>query len=407
MKPRSTGPRRRVAANRRLAFILVAYAFAVTMLGTTLPTPLYPIYSETMGLSQLVVTVIFAAYAVGVIAALILVGGWSDQVGRRRMLAAGVALSAASAVVFLVGGGLPSLAALLAGRVLSGLSAGIFTGTATVAVVELAPERQKGRATLVAAAANIGGLGLGPVLAGALAQYTALPLLTPFIVHLGLLAVAAVGLLAAPETAEVARRPRLRPQRLRVPAEVRAVFVPAAIAGFAGFMVLGLFTAVAPAFLTQILGLSNYALVGLAVFSLFAASTAGQLALERVPQRRALPAGCLMLIAGVSLVGAGVGTASLTLFLIGAVAGGAGQGLSFRAGLAAVTAHSPSDRRGEVTSSLFIVLYVAISIPVIGVGAAAQVFGLVAAGVAFAAIVAALAAIALAVLLGRPDPESR
>lgn len=193
MKPRSTGPRRRVAANRRLAFILVAYAFAVTMLGTTLPTPLYPIYSETMGLSQLVVTVIFAAYAVGVIAALILVGGWSDQVGRRRMLAAGVALSAASAVVFLVGGGLPSLAALLAGRVLSGLSAGIFTGTATVAVVELAPERQKGRATLVAAAANIGGLGLGPVLAGALAQYTALPLLTPFIVHLGLLAVAAVG----------------------------------------------------------------------------------------------------------------------------------------------------------------------------------------------------------------------
>ena len=84
-----------------------------------------------------------------------------------------------------------------------------------------------------------------------------------------------VGVVLAPETVEVAHPARLRPQRLQV---------PAAIAGFAGFMVLGLFTAVAPAFLAQVLGLSNHVLTGLVVFALFAASTAGQLALERVPQ---------------------------------------------------------------------------------------------------------------------------
>jgi MFS family permease len=104
MTQRSTGPRRRAVAGRRLAFTLVAYAFAVTMLGTTLPTPLYPIYQARMGFSELIVTVIFAVYAAGVIAALVLVGSWSDRVGRRPMLLAGLALSAASAVAFLIGG---------------------------------------------------------------------------------------------------------------------------------------------------------------------------------------------------------------------------------------------------------------------------------------------------------------
>ena len=402
----SGGPRRWVVG-RWFAFVLVAYAFAVVMLGTTLPTPLYPIYREAMGFSEFVVTLIFAAYAVGVISALLLFGKWSDQVGRRRMLLAGIAFSAASAVTFLVGGASSSLAALMVGRVLSGLSAGIFTGTATVAVVELAPEDRRGHATLVATAANIGGLGLGPVVAGVIAQYVGLPVLLPFAVDLGLLAVATAGVLVSPETVDVSSHPRLRPQSPRVPAEVRPVFVPAAIAGFAGFMVLGLFTAVAPAFLAGVMGLPNHALTGLVVFAVFAASITGQFALERVSQRRALPAGCLMLILGVGLVGVGVGTASLIPFLLGAVVGGLGQGLSFRAGLGAVNANSPPERRGEVASTFFVVLYVAISLPVIGVGAVAQGPGLVPAGVAFAAIVATLAAIALAILLRRTKPEPR
>ena len=391
---------------RQLSFLLAAYAFAATMLGTTLPTPLYPIYQAQMGFSQLLVTVIFAAYAAGVICALILFGSLSDQLGRKRLLLAGMAFSAASAAAFLAGGGLSSLAALLTGRVLSGLSAGIFTGTATVAVVELAPNEYKNRATLAATAANIGGLGLGPVLAGALAQYLPLPLLVPFAAHLGLMAAAAACVLAAPETVEVKRPARLRPQRLRVPEEVRSAFVPAAISGFAGFMVLGLFTAVAPAFLGEVLGVENEALIGLVVFSLFGASTAGQMALQRVPRRLAQKAGCAALAAGAGLVGAGVGAGSLSLFVGGAVVAGLGQGASFRAGLSEVTASSPGERRGEVTSSLFVVLYVAISIPVICVGAGAQSFGLVPTGIVFASLVALLSATSLLILLSRTRKAS-
>ena len=219
---------------------------------------------------------------------------------------------------------------------------------------------------------------------------------------MALLAAAAAAVWRAPETVAIAPRPwQLRPQRLQVPTAVRGVFVPAAIAGFAGFAVLGLFTAVAPAFLAQLLGLSNHALAGLVVSVIFAASTSGQLSLERVPQRWALPAGCLILAAGAALVGAGIGQAALGLLVAGAAVAGFGQGLGFRAGMTAVTAASPTERRAEVASTFFVVLYVAISVPVIGVGLAAQAIGLRLAGIGFAIVVAVLALAALLSLLRR------
>ncbi len=377
---------------RRFAFPLVGYAFAVTMLGTTLPTPLYPLYQRDIGFSGLMVTVIYAVYAVGVIGALLGFGQLSDQIGRRRALLPGLLLSALSAMVFLIGGGLP---ALFAGRILSGLSAGIFTGTATAALVDFAPDGRRGRATLVATLVNMGGLGLGPLLAGLLAEYAVAPLRLPFIVDLALLVPAVLAVLVMPEPVDVRGGVRLRLQRLRVPPEVRPIFIPAAFVGFAGFAVLGLFTAVAPAFLGEILHLPNHALTGVVVFAVFAASAVGQLALGVFPGRSALLAGSLGLIAGIGTVAAGLGLESLAVLVVGGMVAGLGQGLSFRAGLTAITGGTPSDRRAEVTSSFFVVVYVALSVPVIGVGLAAQGIGLQSAGIAFAAVVAALAAVTL------------
>lgn len=386
-------------SNRTLLMcVAVAAAFAINMMGTTLPTPLYPIWQERLGFSQLTITVIFAAYAVGVIAALVIGGSWSDQLGRRPMLFAGLGFSAASACIFLIG---DDLGLLLLGRVLSGVSAGIFTGTATAAVVELAPPAWAAAATLVATAANMGGLGLGPLVAGALAEYLPWPAHLCFVLDLVLIALAAFAVWCAPERVQRPARPRLRLQPLRVPASVRPVFVPAAIAGFAGFAVLGLFTAVAPAFMGEVLGHHNRALTGAVVFLLFVASTVGQAGQSRLPESRRLPLGCGLLMAGIALVAAAILAASLALMIAGALIAGVGQGVAFRAGLGAVTAASPAERRGEVASTFFVVAYVAISIPVVGVGLAADVFGLPAAGVTFSIGVALLALAALVSLSRR------
>ncbi|ARS52762.1 MFS transporter [Kushneria konosiri] len=387
----------------RISFLLVTFAFLMAMLGTTLPTPLYPIYQQRMDYSQIIITVIFAAYAVGVIAALIGFGSWSDQLGRRRLLMAGLVLAIMSNLVFLSS---PELVPLLIGRLLSGLSAGIFTGTATVAVIEQAPpEWQKG-ATLTATATNVMGLGLGPLVAGLLAQYVAWPLHLPYALHIVLCILAMIGVWWAPETVERPSRVKLHIQRLGVPDEVRGVFIPAGIAGFAGTAVLGLFTAAAPSFVQKILEIDNLAMIGVVVITLFIASALGQACMRFIPERLRLISGCLILALGVLVVGSAIGLASLWLMLAGATVSGAGQGITLRAGLGEVVGASPKDQKSEVTSTYFVVIYVAISLPVVGLGVTAALTGLVAAGIAFSVIVAALALTAMGLLIRRQRRES-
>ncbi len=380
---------------RRPGFAGTAYAFAVVLLGTTLPTPLYTIYQDEFGFSELTVTAIFATYATGVITALLLFGRLSDQIGRRRVLLPGVALSAAAAVVFLLADG---VGWLFAGRVLSGLAAGLFTGTATATLLDLAPPERRGQATLVATLVNMGGLACGPLLAGLLAEFAGAPLRTVFWVDLALLVPAAALLWAIPEAVRGTGAVNLRPQALRVPADVRPTFLRAALAAFAGFAVLGFFSAVAPGFMREVLDLDNHATVGLGVFVVFASSMAGQLAYRDAPPAMTLPAGCGLLIAGMGLVALGLAAESLALLLAGGVAAGLGQGLSFRAGLASINEATPADRRGEVVSSFFVVAYVAISVPVVGVGIVAELTSIKDAGLILAAAVAALALAALVLL---------
>lgn len=376
---------------------LIGIAFVVAMSGTTLPTPLYPQYAREFGFAELVTTVVFATYAVGVTAGLLLFGHWSDELGRRPLLLIGLGFSALSAVAFLLPG---SLGWLFVGRLLSGLSAGIVTGTATATIIDLAPERGAARAGLTAAAVNMGGLGLGPVLAGVLTEYAPLPLRLCFIVDLVLIAVATGCVVAVREPVAPAASPRLRPRRLQAPADIRPAFVRAAIAGFAGFAVLGLFTAVSPAFLGQVLHETDAAVVGLVVLCIFGASIVGQTRSDRLGVDRALPIGCGVLMVGMVLVGLSLAVESLPLLVGSALVAGFGQGLSFRAGLGSVVSATPPAQRGAVTSTFFVMLYVGIAIPVIGEGALASQAGLVTAGVVFSAVVAALAATAL-VLVAR------
>lgn len=385
--PSNTGP-----AKTGPSFIAAVYAFAVVMLGTTLPTPLYAIYADELGFGVTTTTVIFGVYALGVITALICFGRWSDVVGRRRLLIGGALLSAASAVVFLSA---DSVWQLLAGRVLSGLSAGIYAGAATTAIIELAPPAWRHRAPAIATAANIGGLGLGPLIAGLLAQYAPAPLHTPFALDLVLLAVVFVGVWRLTETVEVRPGARLSIQRLSVPSNMRGAFVRASIAAFAGFAVMGTFTGVVPSFVAEILDIHDHAVTGFLVFVLFASSALTQILVQRMPTEPALITGCAILIAGTCLSMLGLVAGSFAALLAGAVVCGVGQGMSFSKGLAAVVAASPPTRRAEVTSTYFVVAYVAISLPIIGQGVAASHWGLREAGIAFDVGVAVLAAIAL------------
>ncbi|MBY0291129.1 MAG: MFS transporter [Mycobacteriaceae bacterium] len=372
------------------------------MVGTTLPTPMYSLYAEQMNFSVLTTTVVYATYAGGVLFALLVFGRWSDVIGRRPVLLAGVVFALASAAVFLCA---DDVSMLLIGRVLSGLSAGVFTGTATAAVIEAAPPNWHTRAAAVATIANVGGLGAGPVLAGVLVQYAPHPLQLSFILHIALALLAGIAVLVVPETSQ--RVGSIGFQRLSVPAEVRSVFVIAGLAAFAGFSVTGLFMAVAPSFVADVVGIDNDALAGLVAASIFAASAVAQIGARGIAPHRAVAIGCVVLVAAMAIVVVALYLSSLAGLVAAGLVAGVGHGMTFSRGLAAVIERTPAARRAEVSSTYFVVAYVAISLPVVGEGLAAEAWGLRTAGVSFAVAVAILAGVCLAAILAQEARDSR
>jgi MFS family permease len=392
-RPRTSQPgqppagRRGPAVPRRIAFWLLALVLTGTMLGTTLPTPLYVIYQSRWHFSAAMVTVTFAVYAAAVIATLLLAGRSSDQAGRRPVLAAALGASALSTVVFILA---PDLAALIAARIVSGLSAGLMTGTATAALTELVPASARGRASLMATAANMAGLGLGPLVAGLFAQYAPDPTTLVFEAYLAVLAVAGLIVLLVPETVPHRTRPALRFAGLGIPERGRGEFIAASVAAFAAFALLGLFSSLVPGFIGGELHQGSHAVQGAVVFLLFAAGAVTQLAVSRFSSRRVVLAGLILFLAALALIVAALAEAAMALFLAGTVAGGVAVGAIFLGSLATANRLAPAERRGQSISAFFVACYAGLIIPVVGVGMLAGFTGTFPATAIFSVLLAAL-----------------
>ena len=370
-----------------MAFWLVASVLAALMLGTTLPTPLYVVYQAQWHFSAAIVTVTFAVYAAAVMATLLLAGRSSDQAGRKPVLAVALGASALSTVVFILA---PDVGVLIAGRIVSGISAGLVTGTATAALTELVPASGSRRASLAATAANMGGLGLGPLVAGLFAQYAPHPTTLVFEVYLGVLAAAGLCLLLVPETVRQRRRPAIRFAGLGFPAEGRGEFTAAAAAGFSAFALLGLFSALAPTFLGTVLHQGNHAVQGAVVFLLLAVGTVTQVALARFSRRRVILAGLSLFVAALGLIVAALAESAMPLFLVGTVAGGVAAGAIFLGSVATANRLAPAARRGQALSAFFVACYAGLIIPVVGVGVLSAFTGTFPAVLTFSVLLAVL-----------------
>jgi MFS family permease len=391
------------ATRRRVAFWLLASVFAAAMLGTTLPTPLYVIYQAQWHFSAAMVTVIFAVYGAAVLATLLLAGRSSDQAGRRPVLAVALGLSALSTAAFILA---PDEGVLLVARVLSGLSAGLMTGTATATLTELIPASAARRASLAATAANMGGLGLGPLIAGLFAQYAPHPTTLVFEVYLVILAVAALCLRLVPETVSPRRRPALRFAGLGLPEQGRGQFIAAAVAAFAAFALLGLFSSLVPGFLGGVLHEDSHVVQGAVVFGVFAVGTVTQVALSRFASRRVVLAGLGLFLVALALIVAALALAALALFLAGTVVGGVAVGAIFLGSLATANRLAPPERRGHAISAFFVACYTGLIVPVIGVGVLSGFTGTFAAVLAFSVLLAALCLFSLARIATALAPDT-
>jgi MFS family permease len=355
-----------------VAFWVVAVAFLFNMAFSAVPTPLYVLYQQRDHFSQIMVTIVYAVYAVGVIASLFLAGHISDWVGRRKVLALALLVNVMSAVLFIL---FPSLPGLIVARIISGISVGLTTATATAYLAELhdraRPTDSKRRAQVVAAASNLGGIGIGPLIAGLLAAFAPAPLRLPYLVFGLLLAGLALLVAIGPETAgRQVPRPHWRPQRVAVPARARGEFFAATFAGLAAFAVFGVFNSLVPSFLIGTLHVTSHAVAGAVAFSAFAAAAVAQIATSGWANRSLLRRSVPILLVGLALFAGGMWLSSLAMFVIGGIVTGAGAGLAFRGALVAAGNTAPPESRAEVLAGFFLGAYVGLSVPVIALGIA-------------------------------------
>ena len=373
----------------RKAIYASGFAFAVTMMGTTLPTPLYPIYATELGFTTLTVTVLFAVYAIGVVTTLLLFGRLSDHIGRKPVLLAAVVLAAASAVLFLLP---PSLPLLVTARVVSGIAAGLMSGAGTAAVIDLFGVQRKSVAGTVAVAVNTGGLALGTLLSGILADLTSDALTVPYLVHLVLAVGAALALaMGVPSTPRTTNASGWL-QRPQVPRAIRSAFMRAVLAAGSGFAVTGVLTAVSGLLLAGHLHVRSHTAAGGVVFLAFSGMAAGQLLARRLAPTRAQVVGCVGMVLAAGLIAVALTAPSLAALLAAAVIVGVSGGMCLLAGLAMTVEQVAVEQRGAVSSAFFAGLYTMLAVPAVGVGALARATNMITAGVVFAGLVAVLAA---------------
>ena len=352
-------------------FWVVAFAFLIVMAVATLPSPLYGLYRTRDHLSALTITVVFAIFAAGTIATLQRDSSLAARIGRRGMMLGAVAMMMVAMGVLAAWKDLPGL---LIGRVLTGVSVGLAAGTAITYLVELRlradPKASAVRARTIGTSVTVGGLGVGPLAAGCLAQWVAQPLTVPYLVFVALGAVALAGLWGAPETGT----PTPRPAAQRQPGSRRTVRlpVPAAAGTLAAFSANGLFAGLSGLILATTLHESSHALAGVALFLVFAGGVVPQLTTARLPASRVLALGTISMLAGLVLLVLSVRlpTPNLALFLIAGALIGTGSGAVFKGTSGIVLEASPPESRVAMTSDLLIALYVGLAVPVIGAGVA-------------------------------------
>jgi MFS family permease len=355
-----------VARRAATGFWVVAFAFLVVMAFATLPSPLYGLYRARDHLSSFTITIVYAIFAGGVIAALVSVPSIARRIGRRGVMLGAVATMMASAGLLAAWKALPGL---LLGRLMTGVAVGLAAGTATTYLIELRVRQDPNgsiiRARNIGTSVSVGALGLGPLVAGCLAQWARGPLTVPYLLFVALGAVALGGLATAPETAAPGGQLSSSLLSARIP-------VPAAAATVAAFSANGLFAGLAGLFLATTLSHPSHALAGATLFVVFSMGVAAQIGTTRLSARHALALGTISMLIGLTLLVTAVrlSTPSLASFLISGALIGAGAGAVFKGTTGLVMEAAAPEQRLAMTSQLLIGVFIGLSIPVVGAGIA-------------------------------------
>ncbi|MFE5852920.1 MFS transporter [Streptomyces sp. NPDC056500] len=384
-------------ASHHRGFWFAAVAFTVLMAFGTAPTPLWPLYAARDGFGTTTMTIAFTGMVAGAAVSFLTLGHLSDRFGRRRIIVPALVVGLVAAVVLIAW---PTLPGLLTGRVLNGIGVGLMASTATTYLHDLYreahPERRfSALPATVATAANLGGLALGPLVAGSMAQWAPSPLVTTQAVFAAAMAVSLVLVLSSPETVDRQLQEK-RPSRFALLPGARRVFTAAAAMGFVSFALLGFVSSLGATLIHDRLHIDSHLITGLTPFLMFASAALAQLAAGRLGLPRTLRTGAVVFPIGLTLTALSLYHPALWLLLIAVSVAGAGAGLLFKSGVTiGATVAEPASRAG-VLSVYFVIGYIGMGVPSILFTIATQHIGLGSAVIGLASVLAVGAALSVA-----------
>ncbi|WP_420749029.1 MFS transporter [Rhodococcus sp. O3] len=360
------------------------------------PAPLYVLWQREMGFTQTTVSLIFVSYIIGAIASLLFGGRLADRAGHRSVLLPALALSLVACALFAFA---RTPLWLESGRFLIGVGSGAFGAAGGAAIAELCGPGGRARAALYASVAPVAGSAVGPLLAGALADFVSAPTSLVF-------AVLAVPLIVvAVPVSRTRRRPDVPPGgRLvewpRLPAGTGSVVVMAMAVAGSPFALAGLFISLGPAMIADLLGNDTRLLAGAVSFMVFGAGAGSQVLASRMSTYRVARVGLAISLLAAVLIAVAVGLESIPVIIAAALAAGLGQSLAQLAGLQLARACAPADRGAEVTALVWLAGYGTVGAGILGMGVLADEFGLLAASYTFCAFFF-LCVLAASVLVAR------
>ncbi|HEY0246661.1 MAG TPA: MFS transporter [Gryllotalpicola sp.] len=390
---------------RGVAFVAAAVGFAALYLAAGAPTPLFVVFQQQWGFPEWELTVAFASYAIGLLAALLVVGSLSDHLGRRPVLIVSLLVELAAMLMFVFA---PGIGWVIAARTVQGIATGAATSAFTAFISEAAPERLRRLGGVVSAIAPAGGLGLGALFAGVAVQFSARPAVIVFIA-LAVLMVASAGVTAfsretiAPRAGAVAS---LVPT-VSIPVRARAEFAAAVPVHGAAWLLAGLFLGLAPTIIREVFRIDSGAIEGLTVFIEPAAAAVAGLFLGRLGARRTTLVGGVGVLLGSVVIAVGILTVSLPVLWIGAAIGGVGFGASFSGALRLAAPLAEAHERAGLFAGIYVVAYLAFGVPALIAGQLVGPLGLMPTVVGYVVATVVVAAIGVAAQSRRAGSSAR
>lgn len=401
-------PRAERRLGRAAAFRVVACAIALAMFASGVLSPLYDVYQRHWDFSTFTLTLVFAVYCGGVLAALLLLGRLSDEVGRRPVLIVALCGLLLSTALF---ADAQSVAWLLVARLLQGVSTGAALAAAAAGLIDFHPDGDDEHAGFVNGLVSGLGMASGVLVSSLLVELAPAPRVLPFAVLGVLLAALLAAVCLLPESVQRSPHPRLRPARPHVPRAARSAFVLASLGVLASWSVLGVLLALGPKLVAELLDGGGHLAGGTIMFTTVVAATAASVAVRHAEVRRATIGGSLVLAVGMTAMAASLSSGSLALLLAAGAIAGAGFGVAFLGALRALTRVVPEHHRAETMAAFYLVAYGSNALPALAAGVALAHFALLPTFRVFALAVG-LVALAAAVAAWRapappPPPTMR